>query len=149
VSALAATSSAASSLPATSLPPIDQALEPESVRNGNQAAKNAYQEGLAFEDILVNQLAQEMTQTVPGLDGGDDGLGGTTSSDDSDGSDDSSGLDGSDSAISAYSSLLPQALTTGIMSAGGTGIALQIAQSLDPALANPKAATTAKAGDGS
>ncbi|HEX4009245.1 MAG TPA: hypothetical protein VHX62_04525 [Solirubrobacteraceae bacterium] len=123
-----------SSLPATSMPPIDPALEPESVRNGNQAAKNAYQEGLSFENILVNELAQEMTQTVPGLSGSDDssddGLGG------SDDSSDSTGL-GSSSPLSAYSSLLPQALTSSIMSGGGTGIALQIAQSIDPALANP------------
>lgn len=130
MSALSAASLSAS-LPTTALPPIDPALEPESVRNGNQAAKNAYQEGMSFEDVLVNELASEMTQTVPGLDGSDDGLSG--GSDDS--SDDSS--DGSGSAISAYSSLLPQALTTSIMSSGGTGIALQIAQAIDPALDAP------------
>jgi hypothetical protein len=124
-----------SSLPTTSLPPIDPSLEPQSVRNGDQAAKQAYQQGLAFEDILVNQLAQEMTKTVPGLSGNDDGLGGTT---DGSGSSSSSagGLGGS--AISAYSSLLPQALTSSVMSGGGTGIAMEIARSVDPALANPK-----------
>jgi Rod binding domain-containing protein len=130
-----------SSLPATSTAPVDPALEPASVRNGNQAAKNAYQTGVAFENILVTQLAQQMTASVPGLSGDDDGLGGS-SSDDSGGSSSSAGggLTSSDSGISAYSSLLPQALTSSIMSSGGTGIAMQIAQSLDPALANPKAA---------
>jgi Rod binding domain-containing protein len=126
-----------SALPATSMAPIDPALEPESVRNGNQAAKNAYQTGLAFENILVNELAQQMTATVPGLSGDDDGLGGS-SGDSSSGS--TGGLTSADSGISAYSSLLPQALTSSIMSGGGTGIAMQIAQSIDPALANPKAA---------
>jgi hypothetical protein len=124
-------------LPATNTAPVDPSREPQSVRNGNPAAKKAYQEGLAFENILVNQLAQEMDNTVPGLSGSDDGLGGTT-----DGSDPSTGSGGglasSDSGISAYSSLLPQALTSSVMSGGGTGIAMQIATALDPALANPK-----------
>jgi Rod binding domain-containing protein len=137
VSAISA-SSLSSSLPATTLPAVDPALEPESVRNGNTAAKNAYQQGLAFEDILVNQLAQEMTATVPGLSGDDDGLGG--SSDDDSSSDSTGGLTDSSSGISGYASLLPQALTSSIMSGGGTGIALEIAQSIDPALANPPAA---------
>jgi Rod binding domain-containing protein len=140
VSALSSVSLAsalpATSLPATALPAIDPALEPENVRNGNQAAKSAYQQGLAFEDILVNELAQEMTATVPGLSGDGDGLGG--SSDDSS-SDDSSGLTDSSSGISGYASLLPQALSSSIMSGGGTGIAMQIAQSIDPALDNPPA----------
>jgi len=143
VSALSAASLSASlpatSLPATSLPAIDPALEPESVRTGNQAAKSAYQQGLAFEDILVNQLAQQMTASVPGLGGDGDGLGGS-SDDGSSGS--AGGLTDSASGISGYASLLPQALSTGIMSGGGTGIAMQIAQSIDPALANPKATST-------
>lgn len=136
MSALSSVSLGAS-LPVTATAPVDPATEPESVRNGNQAAKNAYQTGLAFENILVNELAQQMTATVPGLSGDDDGLGGSTSDDSGDAS---SSLTSSDSGIGAYASLLPQALTTGIMSGGGTGIALEIAQSIDPALANPKAA---------
>jgi hypothetical protein len=139
MSALSSVSLSAS-LPVTNTAPIDPATEPESVRNGNQAAQNAYQTGLAFENILVNELAQQMTATVPGLSGDDDGLGGSTSDDSGDSSDATSGLTGADSGISAYSSLLPQALTTGIMSGGGTGVAMEIAQSIDPALANPKAA---------
>jgi hypothetical protein len=127
VSALSS-SSLGSSLPATSLPPIDPALEPASVRNGNQAAKSAYQEGLAFEDILVNQLATQMTATVPGLDGSSGG---------SDASGSSGGLSGSGSGLGAYASLLPQALTSSVMSTGGTGIAMEIARSIDPALGAP------------
>jgi Rod binding domain-containing protein len=129
-----------SSLPASSLPPIDPANEPASIRNGDKAAKSAYQQGLAFEDILVNQLAQEMTQSVQGLDGSDDGLGGSTDS--SGGSGASSGLGSADSGLGAYSSLLPQALSSSVMSSGGTGIAMEIAKSLDPALMNPKGSTS-------
>ena len=122
-------SSLGTALPASTLPPIDPALEPESVRTGNQAAKNAYQEGLAFEDILVNELVTQMTKTVPGLDGSSSG------SDGSDGS--GGGLGGSGSGLGAYASLLPQALTSNVMSTGGTGIAMQIARSIDPALGAP------------
>jgi Rod binding domain-containing protein len=127
---MSALSATAGSLPASSLPAIDPATEPYSVKKGGAAAQKAYQTGLAFEDMLVNELAQTMTATVPGLDGGtDDGLGGTTDSGDS-GSSSSGGL-------GAYSSLLPQALTSSIMSNGGTGVALQIAKSLDPSLGVP------------
>ena len=99
---------------------------------------DAYQTGLAFENVLVNELAQQLAATVPGLDGSsgsDDGLGG--SSDDGLGgtSDDSSGSSG---GLGAYSSLLPQTLASSIMSGGGTGIAMQLAKSIDPALGAPK-----------
>ena len=141
MSAIAATSAlptTSASMPAGNLPMIDPANEPASVRNGNQKAKNAYETGLAFENVLVNELAQQLSATVPGLDGSsgsDDGLGG--SSDDGLGgtSDDSSGSSG---GLGAYSSLLPQTLSSAIMSGGGTGIAMQIAQSIDPALGAPK-----------
>jgi Rod binding domain-containing protein len=123
MSALSATSLSAS------LPPIDPATEPASVRAGGQKAQAAYQQGMAFEDVLVNELAQEMTATA-GLDGsGSDGLGGSSGSTDSSGS--------SGSSLGAYASLLPQTLATSVMSAGGTGLALQIAKSIDPALDAP------------
>jgi hypothetical protein len=128
------------SLPAGNLPMIDPANEPAAVRNGDQKAKNAYETGMAFENVLVNQLAQQLAATVPGLDGSsgsDDGLGG--SSDDGLGgtSSDSSGS-GASGGLGAYSSLLPQTLASSIMSGGGTGIAMQIAQSIDPAMGAPK-----------
>ncbi|HEY1569390.1 MAG TPA: hypothetical protein VGF68_20340 [Solirubrobacteraceae bacterium] len=141
MSAIAATSAlptTSASMPAGNLPMIDPANEPAAVRNGDQKAKNAYQTGLAFENVLVNELAQQLAATVPGLDGSsgsDDGLGG--SSDDGLGgtSSDSSGSSG---GLGAYSSLLPQTLSSSIMAGGGTGIAMQIAQSIDPALGAPK-----------
>ena len=49
---------------ASSLPPVDAANEPADIRNGNTAAKNAYQEALGFEDVLVQQLTQELASTV-------------------------------------------------------------------------------------
>lgn len=132
-------SPATGSVPVTGLPPIDPATEPAAVRKGDQKAKNAYETGLAFEDVLVNELVQQLTATVPGLDGSDsDGLGGSSNgtSDDSsaDGGAAATGALGSSSGLGAYSSLLPGALSTAIMSAGGTGVALQIAQGIDPSL---------------
>jgi Rod binding domain-containing protein len=131
------------SLPVSGLPPIDAAHEPEVIRNGNAKAKQAYQTGMAFEDMLLNELTQEMTSTVPGLDGSSDGLGST--SDDGLGgtsSGDSSGSSSASSSLGAYSSMLPQALSSDVMSAGGTGLALQIAQSLDPSLGTASTSST-------
>ncbi len=102
--------------------------------SSSAAAKQAYAEGLEFEQVLVNELAQQLTATVSsGSDGSDgsDGSGGSDGSDGSDG-DASTGLLGS--AASMYSSLIPQALTTSIISAGGLGIASEIAGALDPSL---------------
>jgi hypothetical protein len=137
-SSAAAPAASAASIPAASMPLIDPALEPAVIRNGNSAAKKAYATGVAFEDMLVNQLAQQMTATVPGLGGssdspgatGSDGLGGTDPS-----GGDQASLGGS--SLGAYSSLLPQTLATAVESGGGTGMALQIAQSIDPTLAHP------------
>ncbi|MGH2859618.1 MAG: hypothetical protein ACRDMJ_19260 [Solirubrobacteraceae bacterium] len=121
-------------LPVTGLGPIDPALEPANVRNGNTAAKNAYQTGLAFENILASELVQQMTATVPGLDGSD-ASGSSGSSDGSSGS--SSDSSGSTGVLGAYAPLMSQALTSGLMADGGTGVAMQIARSIDPALDNP------------
>ena len=120
------------------LPPIDQANEPAVIRNGDATAKKAYQVGLSFEKVLVDQLTQELASTAT-----------DSSGDSSDGSSDDSssatGLMGGDPASSAYATMLPQTLTSSIMSGGGTGIALQIARSLDPALAHPVADKTQRA----
>ena len=128
--------SATTSLPASTLPLIDPANEPASIRNGDQKAKNAYQTGMAFENMLVNELAQQMAATVPGLDGSDDGLGGTTDSGSSGDSGSTGGVGGG--GLGAYASLLPQTLANSIVSGGGTGIAMEIAKSIDPALGEPQ-----------
>jgi len=126
--------SATTSLPASNQL-IDPANEPASVRNGDQKAKNAYATGAAFENVLVSELAQQLSATVPGLDGSDDGLGGSTGS--SDGSAGSTGGVGGSGGLGAYSSLLPQTLANSITSGGGTGIAMEIARAIDPALGAP------------
>ena len=121
-----------SGLSTAGLPPIDPATEPAVIRNGSKTAQNAYQTGLAFEQMLVNELATELSQTVSG--------GSSSDGSSSDGSDDSSDststglMGGSDAASSMYAQMLPQALTSGIMSSGGTGVALQIAKGIDPSI---------------
>jgi Rod binding domain-containing protein len=122
------------------LPPINPVSEPAAIRNGNTAAKQAYSVGLEFEQLLVQQLSQEMASTTGTSDGSD----GTDSSDGSSG-----GLMGSDPASSTYASLLPQALTTGVMSDGGLGIAMQIAAGIDPALRTSVSAQAGSAPAGS
>jgi len=105
-------------------PTVDPALEPAAVRHGDANAKQAYQVGLAFEQMLVDQLSQQLSATVSGSDGSSDGSA----------SGSSDGLSGTDSSSNPYSQLLPQALGSGVMSAGGLGVAAQIASSIDPAL---------------
>jgi Rod binding domain-containing protein len=126
-----------------SAPTVNPATEPAAIRNGDANAKQAYQVGLSFEQVLVTQLTQELASTA--TDSGDS----SDSSDSGDGSSDSSGasgLMGSDPASSAYASMLPQTMTSSIMAGGGTGIALQIAKSIDPALAHPVAKTDPSSG---
>jgi Rod binding domain-containing protein len=120
------------SLTTANLPPVNSALEPADIRNGNTQAKQAYQEALGFESVLMQQLTQQLAATVssPSDDSSSDG------SDDS--SDDSSGgILGSDPSTSAFASMIPQALTTSLMSNGGVGIAAQLAQAIDPQIGTP------------
>ena len=131
IAASAAMPTTGASMPSGSLPLIDPANEPAAIRNGDKKAQDAYQTGLAFENVLVTQLAQQLAATVPGLDGADDGLG--QSSDDSSDAGSTGGVGGG-GGLGAYSSLLPQTLTSSIMQGGGTGIAMQIAKSIDPGL---------------
>ena len=124
------------------VPQVNPASEPPAIRSGNTAAKQAYAVGQEFEQLLVQQLAQEMTSTA-GADSGDGSSTGGSST----------GPMRSDPASSTYASLLPQALTTGVMSAGGLGVAMQIAEGIDPALrtsvsAQPSPAATAASGGG-
>ena len=115
----------------TTPPPVAAANEPADIRNGNAAAKNAYQEALGFEDILVQQLTQQMADTVtsPGSDSSDSG-GASDSS--------SGGILGSDPSTSAFASMIPTALTQSIMSSGGVGIADSLARAIDPQIGAKK-----------
>jgi Rod binding domain-containing protein len=122
-----------SGLPATNLPPINAALEPAEIRNGNAQAKQAYQEALGFEDILMQQLTQQLAATVtsPGGDSSDSSGSGNSGS---------GGMLGSDPSTNAFASLIPTALTQSIMSGGGTGVADQLAHALDPQIGTPPGA---------
>jgi hypothetical protein len=115
------------------LPAIDPATEPAVVRHGGKAAKDAYQTGLAFEQMLVSELTQTMSDTLDGADPSGSGSG----SDASGGGSDAGGGSGS-SPLGPYASLLPGALSSSIMSSGGTGVAMQIARSIDPQLNGPR-----------
>ncbi len=106
------------------LPPIDASQLPADVRTAPPARQSAYEAGLGFEQMLVQQLSQSLT------DSSDD----TTSSDDSSGASDGLGSD------SPYSSLLPDALTSGVMDAGGLGLARQLMDAMAPPA--PAAQTT-------
>ncbi len=117
------------------IPDLNVADVPASIRNGDKTAQNAYAEGLAFENVLVNELSQQMS----GAMFGGTGLDGTSGTDSLDGSSDSSGLL---NGASAYSSLVPQALTSSIMDGGGTGMALEFAQEIDPSLLSADASAT-------
>ena len=89
------------------LPPVDQAQLPADVRNAPPARKHAYESGLGFEQMLVQQLTQSLTDSTRDALGGD----------------------------SPYASLLPDALSQGIMDGGGLGLARQIADAIQPATA--------------
>ena len=123
-----------SALPASNLPPINAALLPADIRGGNAQAKQAYQEALGFEDVLMQQLTQQLADTVT-APGGD-----ASASGDSSDSSSSGGMLGSDPSTSAFASMIPTALTQSIMSGGGVGVADRIARAIDPAIGTPQAA---------
>lgn len=118
------------------IPSLNVAYIPANIRNGNKQAQQAYTEGLAFEQVLVNQLTTQLAGTM-----GSDSSDPTDGS--SDGSSDSSGGLLSGSSSSAYSSMIPSALTSSIMDGGGLGLAEEFAQTIDPSLSDPAASASA------
>jgi Rod binding domain-containing protein len=124
-------------LTSSSLPPVNAASQPADIRNGNTQAKQAYQEALGFEDVLMQQLTTELASTVSSpSDSGSDGSDGSADSSGSSGS--SGGILGSDPSTSAFASLIPTALTQSLMSAGGVGIADSLAKAIDPQIGTPQ-----------
>jgi hypothetical protein len=120
------------------IPNLNVASIPANIRNGDSKAKQAYSEGLAFEDMLVNELTQQLSSTMYGGDSsGDSSTDG--SSDSTDGSSSGSSMLG---GASAYASMIPQALTSSIMNSGGLGMAESFAQELDPALLSQASGAT-------
>jgi len=125
------------------IPNLNVATIPANIRNGDSKAKAAYSQGLAFEDMLVNELTQQLANTMDSSDSTDgSSTDGTSGS--SDGSAGSSMLGGS----SAYASMIPQALSSSIMDGGGLGIAESFAQELDPSLLSQASATTSSTAAG-
>ncbi|HLM86672.1 MAG TPA: hypothetical protein VK272_10845 [Solirubrobacteraceae bacterium] len=112
------------------LPIVNQAREPRWVRDGSPATQKSYERALAFEDTLVEQLARSLTASS--------GLGGESSQEGEGGGEEGSSPMSS-AGESQLSSMLPQALTSSVMNAGGLGLAAQMtrdAQSFAPASAS-------------
>jgi len=105
--------------PATSavsgVPAVDTAAEPEWIRKGSAATQSDYRAALSFEQTLVEQLAKSMAATT--------GTEGEESSEGEEGQ-------GGSSQPAPLSSMLPQALSSGIMSSGGLGMAAQLTRGL-------------------
>jgi hypothetical protein len=99
------------------LPPIDQTPLPRDIRTAAPARKDAYEAGLGFERLLVQQLSQSLTESARDAMGGD----------------------------SPYAMLLPDALTDGVINGGGLGLARQLADAIEPPAAGPANADRAAA----
>jgi hypothetical protein len=119
------------------IPNLNVATIPANIRDGDSKAKAAYSQGLAFENVLVNELSQQLAKTMFGGDSSDGSS--TDPSSDSSGGASASGMLGS---ASAYASMIPQALTSSIMDGGGLGIASSFAQEIDPSLLSQASGTT-------
>jgi Rod binding domain-containing protein len=106
-----------------SLPSVDSALLPASVRNAGPEAQKLYGVALSFEQLLTQQVAKSLTASLHAP--GDD--------------DDSSG---SSASTSMAEQMLPTALAQGMTQAGGLGLADQLYRSMGGATAvtAPKAA---------
>ncbi len=108
------------------LPAVNQATEPTWVRQGSSATQQDYATALAFERVLVEQLTKSLAATS--------GFGGESSEE---GESESGGS-------SELSSMLPQALSSGVMNAGGLGLAAQLTGELQGT--QPSAAHLAPSG---
>jgi Rod binding domain-containing protein len=96
----------------TGLPPVESALEPAWVRKGSTQVQQDYQAALGFEEVLTQQLASAMTPSSSEEEGGE-------------GEGSASGF-----GSSGLSSMLPQALSQGIASGGGLGLASQLTRDM-------------------
>lgn len=107
----------------TGLPVVNQALEPAWVRHGSASVKQAYESALSFEATLVEQLSRSLSSS--GSPEGESSVEGESG-------------EGASGVLSAE---LPQALSSGIMSAGGLGLAAQLTHSFQ-GLQGQRAAAT-------
>jgi Rod binding domain-containing protein len=107
-------------------PVVNQALEPAWVRHGSQSTQKAYESALSFEQTLVEQLSKSLADTS-GLGGESEGESGSEE-----------GSSSSDAGASQIASMLPQALSAGVMNAGGLGMAAQMTRELEGVQATTK-----------
>jgi hypothetical protein len=107
---------------AAGLPVVNQALEPDWVRRGSKATQQDYATALAFEKVLVEQLTKSLAATS--------GLGGESSEEGEPGAEGGASA-GAQAGSGELSSLLPQALSAGVMSAGGLGLAAQLTHGIE------------------
>jgi hypothetical protein len=103
---------------------VDAALAPASVRTGSAAVKQAYAAAQGFEEMLLAQLSSSLEHSS-----GLSGEGG-------EGSEGEAGGEGGEGAAATgggmLTSLLPQALTEGVMHGGGLGLAPHLMGTLAP-----------------
>jgi hypothetical protein len=95
--------------------PIADSALPLDVRQGTATDKANYKTALSFERELVQQLTQQLADTMQPVDTADSG-------------DDDSGS--SDAGAQQMQQMLPGVMADSIMSSGGLGLARQIAQNL-------------------
>lgn len=109
------------------LPAVGSALEPKWVRDGSASTQKAYESALAFEQTLVEQLSQSLIASS--------GLGGASGEGAGASAEGESEAEGSSQAgapgSSELAALLPQGLTSSVMSAGGLGLAAQMTHELE------------------
>ncbi len=109
---------------AAGLPVVNQALEPAWVRHGSASTQKTYETALAFEETLVNELSQSLA-AAGGLGEGSSGEG--------ESAEDGGASSPAGATPAGLSSMLPQALSQGVMNAGGLGLAAQLTRDLQPA----------------
>lgn len=109
----------------TGLPVVNQTFEPAWVREGSPATKKAYALAQGFEEMLVQELSQSMAK-MSGLGEEQASLAGGS------GESEEAPVAGAAPMASELSSLLPQALSSGILAAGGLGVAAQLTRELGP-----------------
>ena len=117
--------------PQGATPIVSRAAEPAFVREGSSQVKQAYQEGVGFEEMLLEELAHSLTAGT-GM-GSEEGEGGETgeslSLPGAAGEEASAGGAGGNEMLS---SLMPHALADGVVAGGGFGLASQLAHELAP-----------------
>jgi Rod binding domain-containing protein len=107
-------------------PVVNQALEPAWVRHGSASLQKEYAIGQQFEQMLVQQLARSMTETA--------GLNGEGSNEEG---------EGAQAGSSVLSSMLPQALASGVANDGGLGLAAELTRQLQ-GVAGAQSTTTSQ-----